>query len=151
MKYLTAILAVVLASLSVPAIAGMDDVTYSLSAITTNQDSAAYTVRGQVEAVYVSIPATKTATVSLATASGVTIFSKSMTSATDGYFPVLFPAYSSAGVALTSLTSGDGSTNAVENAIYTKLGVADVVTATVEPGVGTTGTNAYTAKLIINE
>ena len=37
----------VLAALAVPARAEMDDVTYTLSAITTNQASAAYVVGGK--------------------------------------------------------------------------------------------------------
>jgi hypothetical protein len=143
MKYLSILL--VLAALAVPARAEMDDVTYTLSAITTNQASAAYVVRGQIEAINAVIPANKTATVTIATASGVTIFSKAMTSATDGYFPVLVPAYTTAGAAITEVI--DGSTNTV----YTKLGVAEKVTATVEPAANTTGTNTYTATIIVKK
>lgn len=140
-----ALIALALLAFSGIAQAQMDDVTYSLSSVTTNTDSATYVVRGVVEAVYAVIPATKTATVAVATASGVTLFSKSMTSATDGYFPVLFPAYSSSGTALTTVISDS------TNTIYTKIGVADAVTATVTPAEGTTGTNSYFVKLIVNE
>ena len=143
MKHLSFIL--VLAAFAIPAIAETDDVNYTLSAITTNVASSTYVVRGSIEAINAVIPAGKTATVAIATASGVTLFSKSMTSSTDGYFPVLVPAYDTTGAAITEII--DGSTNTV----YTKLSVAESVTTTVTPAANTTGTNTYKATIIVNK
>lgn len=150
MKKLFAILAVIAASF-IPARADMDDVTFRLSSITTNADSATYVVRGSVEAVNVVIPSGKTATVAIATASGVTLFTKSMTSATDGYFPVRYPVYGSTGSLLTYQATATAAANTYTNSIVDRIGVAESVTATVTPADNTTATNDYTATLIINK
>jgi hypothetical protein len=143
MKYIAIIFAAI--AISANARASMDDVQYTLTSIITNQASATYVVRGTIDAVNAVIPANKTATVTIVTASGVTIFSKAMTSATDGYFPILVPAYTTAGDAITTIINGS------TNIVYRTLSVADSVTATVAPAANTTGTNTYTATLIVNK
>jgi len=133
MKKLIALLAVALCAGS--AFAQMDDATFSLSSITTNSDSASYVLRGEIEAINVIIPAGKTATVAVAT-SEATVFSASLTSSTDGIF---YPR--------AQVTTTDG-TASLTNAVLTKFVAAGTVTATVTPGVGATGTNSYTVKVI---
>ena len=150
MKYLSILL--VLAAIAVPARAEMDDVSYTLSAITTNQASASYIVRGEIEGVIVTIPANKTGTVTVATASGVTLYTgTALTSATDGYVALRYPAQSSAGATLTSLTAQPAAANTATNVIYTKIGIAELVTATIAPAANTTETNTYSVKLIVNK
>lgn len=150
MKKLLAILAVTGLSLG-SARAEMDDVTFTLSSVTNLTDSATYVVRGYVEAVNVVIPANKTATVSIATASGVTLFSKAMTSATDGYFPIRYPVYGSTGSLLTYQATAGAAANTFTNSVVDRIGIAEAVTATVTPEAATTGTNTYTATLIVKK
>jgi hypothetical protein len=150
MKYLSILL--VLAAFAIPARAAMDDVVFTLTSITTNQAAASYTVRGEVEGVILTIPTAKTATVTIATASGVKLYEKAdLTSANNGYIPVRFPAQTSAGVVVTHITGQAALANAATNIVYTKIGIAEVVTTTVAPAANTTGTNTYSAKLIINK
>lgn len=150
MKKLICVFVALLASISA-SFAGMDDVTFNLSSITTNADSETYVVRGSVEAVNVVIPSGKTATVAFATASGVTLFSKSMTSSTDGYFPIRYNVYGSTGSLLTYQATAGAAANTYTNSIVDRIGIAESVTATVTPADNTTGTNSYTATLIINK
>jgi len=151
MKKFLACLIVACAAFAIPARAEVDDVTFSLSSITTNEDSATYMVRGSVEGVIIAIPTAKTATVSIATASGVTLFSKSMTSATDGYIPLRHQVYGSTGSALTYQSASSDAANTYTNAVLGVVSIAEKVTATVAPAASTTGTNAYTVKLIIRK
>jgi len=151
MKKLVYILAVLVA-FSVTANAELDNVSYTLTSITTNQSSSAYIVRGEIEGVIVEIPTGKTGTVTVATASGVTLYTGSaLTSATDGYVALRYPAKTSAGATITHLTGQPALANAATNIIYTKIGVAELVTATIAPAADTTGTNTYSVKLVINK
>jgi hypothetical protein len=137
--------ALLVALVALPALAQMIDRDYDFSLVTTNAGSRAYTIRGELEGVWVEIPTGKTATVAVATAE-MTVFSKAdITSATDGFFPVRIPLYSTAGVALTEVDAG-----ANTNAIVGKAPLAGAVTVTVTPKAATTGTNAYAVKLIYN-
>jgi len=152
MKKIAILIALVLAAISVPAHAQMDDVPYSLTSITTNQASAAYIVRGEIEGVIVEMPTGKTGTVSIVTASGVTLYTgTALTSATDGYVALRYPAQSSAGANLTTITAQAAAANAATNIVYTKIGVAELVTATITPAANTTGTNTYSVKLVVNK
>jgi len=101
------IVCILIASLlSVSAFAAMDDVTSSGTTITTEGFTNSYIVRGEVEGVIVSIPEAKTATVSIATASGVTLYTgTALTSDTDGYVPLRYPAKGSTGSTLTDRKS----------------------------------------------
>jgi hypothetical protein len=149
-KYLSVLL--VLCALSIPARAELDDVNYTIRTITTNAGSSAYVVRGVVESVYVTIPSAKTATVSIATASGVNLFTgTALTSATDGHFNVRYPVVGSTGSAITWITAQAAAANAATNIVYDKLGVAELVTVTVTPAANTTETNTYSVALTVNK
>jgi hypothetical protein len=151
MKKIVYFLAVMVA-FSFSAFAEMDDVSYRLSSITTNTDSAAYIVRGEIEGVIVEMPTGKTGTVSIVTASGVTLYTgTALTPATDGYVALRYPAQSSAGANLTAITAQAAAANAATNIVYTKIGVAELVTATITPAANTTGTNTYSVKLVVNK
>jgi hypothetical protein len=146
MKYLSILL--VLALATIPAFAAMDDVTVSGTTITTAGFTNSYTLRGEAEAVVVTVPTAKTATVSIVTASGFTVFSKAQTNGTY-FYPVRIPAVDTAGAALSYTVD----TSATTNTVYylTKAPLAELVTFTVNPGTGTTGTNTYSVKLLINK
>lgn len=149
-KIIYIMLAIVAASVS--AFAEMDDVTSSGTTVTTAGFTNSYIVRGEVEGVIVEIPTAKTATVSIATASGVTLYTgTALTSATDGYFPIRFPARDSSGAILSAITAQAAAANAATNIIYSKIGVAELVTFTVNPAANTTGTNTYSVKLIVKK
>jgi hypothetical protein len=150
MKYLSILL--VFAAFAIPARAAMDDVTYTLSSITTNQSSAAYTVRGEVEGVILTMPANKTGTVTVATASGVKLFEVAdLTSANNGYIPLRYPAKTSANATIVNLTGQAALANSATNIVYTKIGIAELVTTTIAPAANTTGTNTFRVKLVINK
>lgn len=141
MLFLGLIVALALGAL--PAFGEMDNRDFTVSTVTTNVGTKAYTLRGDVAGINVVIPANKTCTVAIATAEA-TIFSKAdMTSATDGFFPILVPAYSTAAAALTVVDAGSNT-----NAVYVKAPMAGAVTATFTPKADTTGTNSYTATVI---
>ena len=138
--------------LAIPAFAAMDDVTSSGTTITTAGFTNSYMVRGDVEGVIVTIPAAKTATVSIVTASGVTLYTgTALTSATDGYVPLRYEAKGSTGSTLTWLTSQAAAANAATNIIYDTIGIAETVTFAVNPAANTTETNTYSVKLIVNK
>lgn len=124
--------------------AATDQTTYDFSLVTTNAGSKAYTIYGEIEAVHVTIPTAKTATVSVASAED-TFFSKAgMTSATDGMFYPMAPVQDAGGTNLLSVT--DGGTNSVP--LRKKFVAAGAVTVTVTPPAALTGTNAYSVKVI---
>jgi hypothetical protein len=128
------------------ALAQMDNATYTFNDLVADEDdSSAYVLRGEIEAIYIDMPSTKTATVAVATAED-TVFSKVMTA--DGVFYPRTQSDSSAGAGLTWLTTGDGSTNAAANVIWGKFVAAGAVTVTVTPDAATSGTNDYTVKVI---
>jgi hypothetical protein len=124
----------------------MDNRVYSKSLITTHVGSAAYTLRGALEAVNVVIPAGKTCTVAVASTQG-TLFSKSdMTADTDGLFFPRIAVHSTAGVALTEVDTGSNT-----NSLYDKAVMAGAVTVTFTPKAATTETNTYSAELIYSK
>jgi len=113
---------------------------FSVTAIGTNVASQTFVLRGELEAVYVDITATKTQTVAIATAQG-TAFSRSITA--DGlYFPRA-QIHDSAGNAQTVV---DGGANT--NKVFGKFPFAGPVTLTVTPAADTTGTNTTTVTVI---
>ena len=135
-------LAFLLAIVAGTAAAQVDDLTFTLTAAGTNQANKSYITRGSVEGVLITIPAGKSAAVTVVTASGFTVYSKSgLTAATDGFVPLQYPFYGSDGAALYAGT----------NAVVGKIGIAESVTATVAPAANTTGTNTYTVKLIVGK
>jgi hypothetical protein len=147
------IVCILIASLlSVSAFAAMDDVTSSGTTVTTAGFTNSYIVRGEIEGVIVTIPSAKTATVSIVTASGVTLYTgTALTSATDGYVPLRYPAQGSTGSTLTWLTSQAAAANAATNIIYDTIGIAELVTFAVNPAANTTETNTYSVKLVVNK
>jgi len=151
MKIVSIIVAALL-SLSISARAEVDNVTASAQTITTAGFTNTYFVRGLVEGVNITIPTAKTATVTVVTASGLTLYSGSaLTSDTDGYTPIRFPVRGSTGAALTWITAQAAEANAATNILYDRVGVAEAVTITVTPAANTTGTNTYTAELIVSK
>ena len=123
----------------------MDIRPFDFNLVTTNAGSKSFVLRGELEGVNVVIPANKTATVSVATAQ-MTLFSKAdITSATDGYFPVRIPLYSTAGAALTEVDAGSNT-----NSLVGKAAMAGSVTVTVTPKAATTETNDYAIGVIFN-
>lgn len=152
MKKMLSVIFALLVAFSIPALAEMDNVTASASTITTAGFTNSYIVRGEVEGVIVEIPTAKTATVTIATASGVTLYTgTALTSATDGYVPIRYQAKGSTGTGLTWITADASIAGAATNAIYGKIGIAESVTFTVNPAANTTGTNTYSVKLIVNK
>lgn len=150
MKKIIAIIAIAIAGFS--AQAAMDDVTSSGTTITTAGFTNSYMVRGEVEGVIVSIPSAKTATVTIVTASGVTLYTgTALTEDTDGYIPLRYQAKGSTGSGLTWITAQASIAGAATNIIYDNIGVAELLTFTINPAANTTGTNTYSAKLIINK
>lgn len=134
------------------AFAVVDDVKASASTVTTAGFTNTYMVRGLVEGVIVEIPTAKTATVSIVTASGVTLYTGTdLTSATDGYVPLRYQAKGSTGAGLTWITAQASIAGAATNVIYEKMGIAEEVTITVNPAANTTGTNTYSAQLIVSK
>lgn len=130
-------------AVALAAVAAVDNVRASASLVTTAASTNTYVVRGVVEGVNITVPATKTCEVSIVTASGFTLYSKSgITSATDGYTPIRWPMYSPAG----SLLVDSGSTN-----VYGAVAIAEAVTFTITPQAATTGTNTFVAELIVNK
>lgn len=142
MKKLLGILSAIFVCASI-AYAAVDNVRASASLVTTAAATNSYVVRGVVEGVNITCPATKTCGVSIVTASGLTLYSKTgITTASDGYTPIRWPMYSPAGTIL----SDSGSTN-----VYGTVAIAELVTFTITPADNTTGTNTYTADLIIQK
>ena len=66
-------------------------------------------------------------------------------------YPLRYPAKGSTGSTLTWLTSQAAAANAATNIIYDTIGIAELVTLTVNPAANTTGTNTYSVKLIVNK
>lgn len=129
--------AVILASfaLCVSALAVTDHVDYTLvvSSGTTNSASAAYTVHGIVQGVYVDVPSAavnSTSVVLITSAQGQTILTKTVSS--DTYFPVRAQINTTSGAA-----AGDSLIGAT-NAIYDRIAVSGLLTAR------TAGTSADT-------
>jgi hypothetical protein len=136
MKYIAAIIA---SFLIVSGAAAYDQAGFSVSTITTNVGTDARSIKGEIDTIIVTIPTAKTATVAVASAEGITLFSKAdLTSATDGAFPVRYQVYSSVGTAQTVVDAG-----ANTNALLDRIISVGAVTVTVTPAANTTGTNTY--------
>jgi len=140
-KILSAIVAL-FAAFSLSARAEMDDVSVSATLVTTNSQSWTYVLRGEIQGVYVDVAAGKTNAV-LITSGEQTIFNANV--ASDSYFPLLAPAFSTTGVALTEIISGS------TNAVLKPIAVAGPVTIRLAGAANTTGTNAVSAKIIIKK
>jgi hypothetical protein len=136
MKYTVAVIASLLVGFGAFA---YDQAGFSVSTITTNVGTDARSIKGEIDTIIVTIPTAKTATVAVASAEGITLFSKAgLTSATDGAFPVRYQVYSSAGTAQTVVDAG-----ANTNALLDRIISVGAVTVTVTPAAATTETNTY--------
>lgn len=145
MKKLFAILALV--SLCGIAQAGMNDISVSYTLITTNSDSDTYTLRGELEGVYVNVAATKTNAVLITDEFGSTLFNAAIS--TDGFYPIRVPLYGTTGALITFI--GGGATNDTANTWYGKYPMAGEVTIRIAGHGASTGTNAVSATLIYNQ
>ena len=140
MKKISIILALVMSGFV--ASAQVDDIVSAGTTIATAGYTNTYTVSGVIEGALITIPSSATATVSIATSSGTSLFTgTNLTASTDGYTAMRFPVYNSNGTALTNTTG----------AVVDKIGVYDTVVFTVNPAAGVTTTNAYSVKLIVNK
>lgn len=119
----------------------MDTRVYTISTIGTNAGSQTFTIRGELEGVYVDVTATKTQTVAVTTSYGATALSQSFTA--DGLRFPRVQLHNTAGVAQAAVDSG-----ANTNAILGKIPLAGPVTVTVTPSANTTGTNTTTVTIV---
>jgi len=112
--------------------ADMDNKDYNIAVIGNTTGSASYVVRGELEGVYVKVPAgTMTGTVTVAT-SQETLFTRAITA--DGMYRPRVSTHTTAGAAATFV----GGTNNVANPWYSKAAMAGIVTVTVvQDGPGT--------------
>lgn len=141
------ILIAILIALTIPLVSSAqnyDAKSFSVSAITTNQGTDSVSLRGEIDSIIATIPTGATATVQIATAEGFTIFTKSMTAATDGQFPVRYQAYNSSG---TAQTYSDNNAS-ITNALLTKAAYVGTLTVTIIPAALTTLTNTYTGSIV---
>ena len=103
-----------------------------------------YVIRGDLQGIHIDVTAPATNTVTVTDVYGRTLFTKT-TIAADAYYPILVPAYSPAGVALTFV----GGTNNTANVVYTKEALAGKVTCVIL-GENAAISNACTVTLIYN-
>lgn len=122
------------AMFAVSAFAGFDARVFPVSVVSTATNSNVQAVRGEVMSVAVTVPAGATGTVSVLTADGQTIFSKSVTA--SGVFYPRQPIVTSAGAAITTVDAG-----AITNSLYTPFVINGIVTTKVVGA--SSGTNAY--------
>lgn len=112
--------------------ADMDNKDYNIAVVGNTSGSATYVMRGELEGVYVNVPAgTMTGTVTVAT-SHETLFTRAITD--DGMYRPRVSTHTTAGAAATFV----GGTNNVANTWYDKAAMAGPVTVTVaQDGPGT--------------
>jgi len=138
--------------LALQAYAGMDavDYTFTVTAATTN--SKAYTLRGKVESVKITVPTGGTGTVTIASAQD-TILTASSIAATATYYPRV-ALCTDAGAPLANVntiitwrgTNDVSTTNTITEALYGKMPIAGAVTVSI---VGEqTGTNSWTTTIV---
>jgi hypothetical protein len=124
---------------------GINQAGLSTSTITTNQGVDSASVRGIIEGITVVIPTAKTATVTIATAEGVTVFTKADITAGTTYHPIRVPVQTTAGATITWITGQAALANAATNIVYDRVATVGPLTLTVAPAANTTGTNTYSA------
>ena len=113
-------------------LADMDSKDYNIAVIGNATNSASYVVRGELEGVYVNVPAgTMTGTVTVAT-SHETLFTRAITA--DGMYRPRVSTHTTAGASATFVGGG----NNTANTFYDKAAMAGIVTVTVaQDGPGT--------------
>lgn len=139
MKRLITLLAIVL--LAGVGFADMDNKDFNVVVVGNTTNSASYVIRGELEGVYVNVPAgTMTGTVTVAT-SHETLFTRAITA--DGMYRPRVSTHTTAGAAATFTTysatnTGAGATAAQVQTWYNKAAMAGPVTVTVvQDGPGT--------------
>ena len=141
------------AGLAVSALAGMEDVTIvndqSIAVAGTYSNSSF--IRGEVMGVLVKIEdinsAVRTNTVAITSADGQTIFSKACVGVSTNFYPILVPSYTTAGAAVSVLTSAEGTNQTV----YVAQPVASKVTALITGGNQAGLTNNITVKIVYKQ
>lgn len=131
------ILAALVCSGALAAVAGMEAQKYEFTLATTSAGTNSYVLRGELFGVYVDCAASKTNTVLITDEHG-TIFNKSGLT-TDAHYPLLYAAYDSAAAAIVTDST---------NAVYMPRALASEVTVVVTPAAGTTGTNDFKVYLL---
>jgi hypothetical protein len=121
--------------------AAMDDVELGGVQVATAALTNSVFVRGEIGGVYISAPAGATGTVVITSNEG-TLFTKSGITG-SAFYPILYPMYSSAGVALTTVLSTG------TNAVLGKMPVASKVTRVLTGECATT--NTWTINLNVNK
>jgi hypothetical protein len=135
------ILAAVLACASI-VFASMEAQDYNFTVVAANAYTNSYILRGEVKAVEIDVAAGSTQAVVI-TSGQATLFTKTCTA--DARYDLLYPAYSSAGAALT-----DAGTT-ITNVIRTVGAVAGAVKVVATGDAGQTATNALKVTLIYEE
>ena len=125
--------------LALQAYAGMDSVNFTATVIGVATNTKSYTLRGEVEAIKITVPTDGTGTVTFASEE-LTLLSASAITATATYMP-RSAIHTTAGVAIVS-------TGATTNTVYGKMPIAGVVTMTVVGGNEASETNSWIATLI---
>lgn len=130
------------------ALAEWDRADIEVSVVNINTGTVSTVVKGEIGTIITTVPTGATGTITLATADGVTLFSKSGLTAGTSAWTVLTPAYTAAGVAITERAGGD--TNVYTNSIYKAFSTASEVTMTVITTGASSGTNTYKAGIVFN-
>jgi len=134
------VMALALLAMGVAAQADMDCRPYSLTVIGGATNSKTYVLRGELEAVHVSVPAGATGAVNVASSQG-TLFNKTGVDASAVYYPRV-ALHTTAGVPATFVAG-----SAVTNAWYGKPVMAGEITVRLIGEVAA-GTNTFVTTLI---
>ena len=130
------------AFIAATASAQMADTDFAISLVGTNTAAKTYVIRGELESIYVDVPASATNTVVVTSEQG-TLFSKSSIAADAWYLPRV-ATHTTAGAAATFV----GGTNDTANVWYSKAAMAGPITVTVT-GENAALTNATTTTVTI--
>jgi hypothetical protein len=147
-KILAVMLAVV--ALAGVAVGDMDDKLYDLTAVGARTNSAAYVLRGRLEAVHIDVTAPATSTVTVASEDGRTLFTKSGIAADAVYLPVA-ATHTTAGAAATfNVYSNTAATTseAFAQTWYGKQPMAEKITVTLVGQNGNAVTNNTKVRLV---
>ncbi len=128
--------AALVAAVSVPVFAAVDQGAASASLVTTNTSSTVLPIAGTVKSIYFDVPASKTGAISVVSSDVGTILSVSGVTADTLYQPRA-PVNTTAGAIATNGTS----------AIYDAITILGDVTVTFTPAANTTGTNSFSVKI----
>lgn len=148
-KILSVLIIAAVAAIAAPAVAQVDQTTLTAICLTGSANTASAVVKGEVEAIKCVIPANSTATVSIATSQGQTLFSRSCTGSV--FYRVRGTVTDVDGTLIAS-TFGPGvvaqaKTNTVTQ--YDRFYVADTITATFTPHADMGGVTKTNAAIII--